>query len=104
MGWGTSFLVYFQVIHFICFIFVSNNYFQDHRILKSVSNRPVSILCILAKSGIKCFISIASQIKDIVLFHNYENYKEVLERVIYKILSLTLSLKWSNKATSDMPN
>ena len=68
MGWGTSFLLYFKVIHFTCLIFVNNNCFQDHRIIKSVMDRLISIFCILATSGITCLVSIASQIKDIVLF------------------------------------
>ena len=73
MGWGTSFLVYFKIIHFMCLIFVSNNCLQEHRIIKSVKDRLISIFCILARSGITCLVSIASQIKDIVLFNNFKN-------------------------------
>ena len=73
MGWGTSFLVHFKVIHFTCFIFVSINCFQDHGIIKSVTDRLISIFCFLATSGIACLVSIASQIKDIVLFNNVKN-------------------------------
>ena len=72
MGKGTSFLVYFKVIHFTCLNFVSNNCFQDHRII-SVTDRLISIFCILATSGITCLVSIASQIKDIVLLNNLKN-------------------------------
>ena len=103
MGWGISFLVYLKVIHFTCLIFVSNNCFKDHRIIKSVANRLISIFCTLATSCIKCSVSIASQIKGIVLSNNFKNQKEVLERVFYKILPILL-LKWSNRATGDMPN
>ena len=73
MGSGTSFLVYFNDIHFTCLISVSNNCFQDHRIIKSVTDRLISIFYILATSGITCLVSIASQIKDIVLFNNFKN-------------------------------
>ena len=75
MGWGASFLVYFKVIHFTCLIFVSNNCLQDHRIIKSVMYRLISILYILATSGITCLVSIASQIKDIVLFNKFSKQK-----------------------------
>ena len=67
MGCGTSFLV----IHFTCLIFVSNNCFQDH--IKSVKDKLISIFCILVRSGITCLVSIASQIKDFVLFNNFKN-------------------------------
>ena len=71
MGCSTTFLVYFKVIHFTCIIFVSNNCFQDHRIVKSVTDRLIVIFCILVTSGITYLISVASQIKDIVLFNNF---------------------------------
>ena len=77
MGWGTSCLVYFKVIHFTCLIFVSNKCFQDHRIIKSVTDRLISIFCILATSGITCLVSIASQTKDIVLLNNFKNLLQI---------------------------
>ena len=77
MGWGTSFLFYFKVIHFTCLIFVSNNCFQDHRIIKSVMDRLIGIFCILATSRITCLVSIASQIKDIVLFNILKTKRSV---------------------------
>ena len=64
-----SFVLFIKVIHFTCLIFVSNNCFQDHRIIKSVMDRLIGILCILARSCITYLVSIASQIKDIVLFN-----------------------------------
>ena len=90
MGSGTSFLIYFNDIHFTCLIFVSNNYFQDHRIIKSAMDRLISIFYILATSDITCLVSIVSQIKDNVLFNNFKNKQEVLERVFYKILPILL--------------
>ena len=97
MGWGTSFLVYLEVI------FVSNKCFQDHRIIKSVMDRPVSIFCILATSGITSLVSIVSQIKDIVLFNTFKTKRKCWKGFFYKILPILL-LKWSNRATGDMPN
>ena len=52
--------------------------------MKSLTDRLIGIFCILATSGITCLISIASQIKDIVLFNNFKNQKEVLQRVCDK--------------------
>ena len=66
-------------------------------------DRLISIFCILARSGITFLVSVASQIKDIVLFSNFKNSKEVLDRVFYKILPIFL-LKWSNRSIGDMPN
>ena len=80
MGLGTSFLVYFKAIHFTCLIFVSNNCFQDHRIIKSVTIRLISIFCILTTSGITCLVLIASQIKDTVLLNNLKTKRKCWKR------------------------
>ena len=66
--WSTLKL-YISLVSF----FVSNNCFQDHRIIKSVMDRLISIFCILATSSITCSVSIASQIKGIVLSNNFKN-------------------------------
>ena len=68
-----------------------------------MTDRLISIFCILATSGITCLVSIASQLKDIVLFNNSETKRKCQKGSFYKIL-LILMLKWSNRATSDMPN
>ena len=54
---------------YTCLIFVGNNCFQDHRIIKSVMDRLIGIFYILATSRITCLVSVASQIKDIVSFN-----------------------------------
>ena len=74
-----------------------------HRIIKSVIDGLISIFCILATSGITCLVSIASQIKDIVLFNNFKTKRKCCKGFFYIILPILL-LKLSNRATSDMPN